>query len=200
MQEKKESVPILEHSLAVWCHEESNRGHKDFQSFALPSELWHHIRQHVCYVCGAKIGKNSDFANVIGKKYIFYNGGYRVSGMDSPLKFVPETLREPYVADVDGLCEQRCNLRRRKTGNAATYLRNEKFQFRVPACEVDKLIDIRPYRLHAALHGRDGIAAPVQPYTLSPYGSEPHKGKPCRTAAVHAGKVAAEDEHLVIGQ
>ena len=24
-----------------WCHQESNRGHKDFQSFALPSELWH---------------------------------------------------------------------------------------------------------------------------------------------------------------
>ena len=26
----------------VWCHQESNRGHKDFQSFALPTELWHH--------------------------------------------------------------------------------------------------------------------------------------------------------------
>ena len=26
----------------MWCHQESNRGHKDFQSFALPSELWHH--------------------------------------------------------------------------------------------------------------------------------------------------------------
>ena len=28
---------------AVWCHQESNRGHKDFQSFALPTELWHHL-------------------------------------------------------------------------------------------------------------------------------------------------------------
>jgi hypothetical protein len=28
----------------VWCHQESNRGHKDFQSFALPTELWHHCR------------------------------------------------------------------------------------------------------------------------------------------------------------
>ena len=27
--------------LSLWCHQESNRGHKDFQSFALPSELWH---------------------------------------------------------------------------------------------------------------------------------------------------------------
>ena len=25
----------------TWCHQESNRGHKDFQSFALPTELWH---------------------------------------------------------------------------------------------------------------------------------------------------------------
>ena len=25
-----------------WCHQESNRGHKDFQSCALPTELWHH--------------------------------------------------------------------------------------------------------------------------------------------------------------
>ena len=25
----------------LWYHQESNRGHKDFQSFALPTELWH---------------------------------------------------------------------------------------------------------------------------------------------------------------
>ena len=29
-------------SLVLWCHQESNQGHKDFQSFALPTELWHH--------------------------------------------------------------------------------------------------------------------------------------------------------------
>ena len=28
-------------SFSEWCHQESNRGHKDFQSFALPTELWH---------------------------------------------------------------------------------------------------------------------------------------------------------------
>ena len=27
--------------ISWWCHQESNRGHKDFQSFALPTELWH---------------------------------------------------------------------------------------------------------------------------------------------------------------
>ena len=25
----------------LWCHQESNRGHMDFQSIALPTELWH---------------------------------------------------------------------------------------------------------------------------------------------------------------
>ena len=24
-----------------WCHQDSNRGHTDFQSDALPTELWH---------------------------------------------------------------------------------------------------------------------------------------------------------------
>ena len=34
-------------SMSKWCHQESNRGHKDFQSFALPTELWHLL----IYVC-----------------------------------------------------------------------------------------------------------------------------------------------------
>ena len=45
-----------------WCHQESNRGHKDFQSFALPTELWHH-----CFsFAGAKVGKVFEFANILG--------------------------------------------------------------------------------------------------------------------------------------
>ena len=32
-----------------WCHQESNRGHKDFQSFALPTELWHQLSQIAIY-------------------------------------------------------------------------------------------------------------------------------------------------------
>ncbi len=37
-----------------WCHQESNRGHKDFQSFALPTELWHHPSS-VCHLDGANL-------------------------------------------------------------------------------------------------------------------------------------------------
>ena len=34
----------------MWCHQESNRGHKDFQSFALPTELWHLALDCECIV------------------------------------------------------------------------------------------------------------------------------------------------------
>ena len=48
---RKESRTYATLLLQVWCHQESNRGHKDFQSFALPTELWHHVS---CFV-GAKV-------------------------------------------------------------------------------------------------------------------------------------------------
>ena len=49
LQEKDKSLNSFKiQGLALFClflkwyHQESNRGHKDFQSFALPTELWHH--------------------------------------------------------------------------------------------------------------------------------------------------------------
>ena len=48
-----------------WCHQESNRGHKDFQSFALPTELWHH-----CFLFAvAKVGIFFESTNFL---QIFY--------------------------------------------------------------------------------------------------------------------------------
>ena len=45
-QKMKKAKPCYE-GLAFledkWYHQESNRGHKDFQSFALPTELWHQL-------------------------------------------------------------------------------------------------------------------------------------------------------------
>ena len=46
--EKKLPISFENQEFAVncfsskWYHQESNRGHKDFQSFALPTELWYH--------------------------------------------------------------------------------------------------------------------------------------------------------------
>ena len=47
-ESKKESITFVILSFA-WCHQESNRGHKDFQSFALPTELW-----HLAFLCECK--------------------------------------------------------------------------------------------------------------------------------------------------
>ncbi|WP_279070952.1 hypothetical protein, partial [Alistipes timonensis] len=42
-------------------------GHKDFQSFALPTELWHHPdKRNVSYYRGAKVSKNFNSANASG--------------------------------------------------------------------------------------------------------------------------------------
>ena len=39
----KKQLRFLLTAFLLWCHQESNRGHKDFQSFALPTELWHQL-------------------------------------------------------------------------------------------------------------------------------------------------------------
>ncbi len=39
--ENQKSLSLLK-GFWKWCHLDSNQGHKDFQSFALPTELWHH--------------------------------------------------------------------------------------------------------------------------------------------------------------
>ncbi len=52
----------------LWCHQESNRGHTDFQSVALPTELWHHCafaikkvgRLLLSHLCGATRNRTGD--------------------------------------------------------------------------------------------------------------------------------------------
>ena len=72
MGQKKESITFVILSFA-WCHQESNRGHKDFQSFALPTELW-----HLAFLCECKGIANFltvqifliKFLRIVGKKMI----------------------------------------------------------------------------------------------------------------------------------
>ena len=58
-----------------WCHQESNRGHKDFQSFALPTELWHphFLFVTVCFsITGAKVGTFFESANLLGTFFKYF--------------------------------------------------------------------------------------------------------------------------------
>ena len=59
----------------LWCHQESNRGHKDFQSFALPTELWHLLGFSTLScavlfpVCDAKLGIISESAKYFQENF-----------------------------------------------------------------------------------------------------------------------------------
>ena len=82
-----------------WCHQESNRGHKDFQSFALPTELWH---QHF-YVCNqcfsiavAKVRKLLELANISAEKIRFLCKKRHFCGKstDNNLKNLPFSISD----------------------------------------------------------------------------------------------------------
>ena len=66
---KKESITFVILSFA-WCHQESNRGHKDFQSFALPTELW-----HLAFVCECKGIANFITVQIFLIKFLRINEG-----------------------------------------------------------------------------------------------------------------------------
>ena len=49
--------PLISESFLLWCGPGSNRRHKDFQSFALPTELPHHSVDSELFVRAANIGQ-----------------------------------------------------------------------------------------------------------------------------------------------
>ena len=71
LQKKPDS---FENQVFKWCHQESNRGHKDFQSFALPTELWHqhsYVRNQCFSIAVAKVRKLLELANISAEKMRF---------------------------------------------------------------------------------------------------------------------------------
>ena len=66
--------------LLKWCHQESNRGHKDFQSFALPTELWHHYLRF----CECKNRLFLNIKQIYGEKYFKYMVGLPKSSNFAP--------------------------------------------------------------------------------------------------------------------
>ena len=89
----KQKKPLNYFRDFLWCHQESNRGHKDFQSFALPTELWHHhyvLSEQYCFsIAVAKLVGFSYSANNI--KIIFaennLNKCYMLDHQSSLLSF-----------------------------------------------------------------------------------------------------------------
>ncbi len=75
-----------------WCHQESNRGHKDFQSFALPTELWHH---RFLLVCGAKVGLVFEMTKHSCEKMMF--GAKKVADCSLMFAFCVRFNRNVYL-------------------------------------------------------------------------------------------------------
>ena len=78
---ERKTANSLRISGLLWCHQESNRGHKDFQSFALPTELWHRFlflfAHRVCFpIASAKLLPFFElckfFGNFFSKKLKFF--------------------------------------------------------------------------------------------------------------------------------
>jgi hypothetical protein len=72
--ENKKDLILIENQVFKWCHQESNRGHKDFQSFALPTELWHqhfYVRNQCFSIAVAKVRKLLKLANISVEKMRF---------------------------------------------------------------------------------------------------------------------------------
>ena len=71
----KSSYSLKRNSFLLWCHQESNRGHKDFQSFALPTELWHQLYEtnEDCSFASAKVAflfrSTKFFLTFLSKKF-----------------------------------------------------------------------------------------------------------------------------------
>ena len=77
----------------MWCHQESNRGHKDFQSFALPTELWHH---HFLFA-SAKVRPFFDNAKFFERKNDYFScKGFQPCAFNS--NSCPSRVMRPHLS------------------------------------------------------------------------------------------------------
>ena len=69
---ERKTANSLRISGLLWCHQESNRGHKDFQSFALPTELWHRFCLLIGFVSRLRVQSYCLFLNCANFSATFF--------------------------------------------------------------------------------------------------------------------------------
>lgn len=111
-----------------------------------------------------------------------------------PSQHLPEAGRQMDVLHVAGPGKERGDLCRCEAGDAATDLGDEEGHFRMLPGKPDEVVDIGSNGLHAALHGRNGIALALQSDALPPDGAEALPGQPCGPATVQSAEIASEDK------
>ena len=111
-----------------------------------------------------------------------------------------EAFRQADVVNADRFGEKRGDLAVPEAGDAAADAGDIEEAFRMRLGESDEIIHIGLDRLHAALHGGDGVALALNAHTAPPNGTELAICRPGGPAAMHAGQVAAEDKDLIGAQ
>ena len=70
------------------------------------------------------------------------------------------------------VAEEWCHFFLREACNAAADAGDEEVELRVSGGKVDELLYVWRDGIHPAVHGGDGVALPLQAYTLPPDGAE----------------------------
>ena len=127
-----------------------------------------------------------------------HSGGSGPSAHASLLcvQHLPEALRQVDVRYSHRVLEERGNLLRPESGDAAAYFRDEERQFGMLAGEADEVVHIGFDGVGASVHGRDAVGLSLQACALSPYGSPLLPGQQGGASAVGTFQVAAENEYL----
>ncbi len=113
---------------------------------------------------------------------------------------IPEVTRQADVFHVLGGTEEGRDFVGIEAGDAATDAGDEEMEFRVFAGKGNELIDVRGDGLYATLHRGDGVALTLQAYALSELSTEFLQRDVSSTAAMHAGKIAAENKDLIFAE
>ena len=101
------------------------------------------------------------------------------------------------ILHINSLLKQRSDVVGRESGDATADGRDEERLFGMCLGIADKFIHIGLDRLYPALHGGNGIALTLRAVAVAKDSAEIETRRPCGTASVHTGEVAAENENLV---
>ena len=105
-----------------------------------------------------------------------------------------------HIGQRECIGEERRYLRIGEASYSAPYAGYIKVEFLMLAGKVDELIHIGFDGFHAALHSGYSITLSLQSNALAPYGPEAVDRYACSSTHVHAIKVTAEHEHLIVAQ
>ena len=111
-----------------------------------------------------------------------------------------ERLRQYHVVQRVGLGEQRGYLRVPEARYATAYARDKEKLVGIAAGILYKIINIRPYGFHAALHGWYGVTLPLDSYAITPFRPKFIECHSCSAASMKASQITAKHKDFIVAQ